>query len=63
MENLRKRTGTMDTSITKRIQEIEQRISDMQYTIEEMDALTKKMAKCKKFLTQNIHKICNSIKR
>jgi hypothetical protein len=36
MENLGKRTGTTDTSITGRIQEIEERISGVEDTIEEI---------------------------
>ena len=38
MENLGKRTGTTDISITNGIQEIEERISDKEYTIEEIDS-------------------------
>ena len=41
MENLGKRTETSETSITKRIQEIEERISDSEDTTEKLNALTK----------------------
>ena len=41
MENLGKRTGTTETSITNRIQEIEERISGDEDTIEEIDSLVK----------------------
>jgi hypothetical protein len=54
MENLGKRTGTTDVSITNKIPETDQRISDVQYTIEEIDTLVKENTKSTKFLTQNI---------
>ena len=41
MENLGKQTGTTKTSITNRIQEIEERISDAEDTIEEINSLIK----------------------
>ena len=41
MENLGKRTGTTKTSITNRIQEIEERISDTEDTTEEINSLIK----------------------
>ena len=44
MENLGKRTETSETSITNRIQEIEERITDYEDTIEKINALTKKTA-------------------
>jgi hypothetical protein len=46
MENLRKRTETTDTSITKRIQEMEDRISGIEDTIKEIDK-SKKMLNLK----------------
>jgi hypothetical protein len=55
--NLGKRSGDIDASITKRIQEIEERISGSEDTIENIDTTIKKNAKCKKILTQNIQKI------
>ena len=44
----------MDASINNRIQEIEERISDAEDTIESIDTTVKENTKCKKFLTQNI---------
>ena len=41
MENLGKRTGTTDASITNRIQEMGERISDVEDTIEETDTSVK----------------------
>ena len=50
-ENLGKRTGSIDTSITIRIQEMEERISCVKDTIEEIDISVKESAKSKTFLT------------
>jgi uncharacterized coiled-coil protein SlyX len=41
----------MDTSITNRIQEIEERISGKEDYIENIDTTIKENAKCKKLLT------------
>ena len=43
-ENLGKRSGVRDSSITKRIQEMEERISDTQDTIENIDTRVKENA-------------------
>jgi predicted nucleic acid-binding Zn-ribbon protein len=53
IKNLRKRTGTADTSITNRIQEMEERILGIEDTIEEIGTLVKENIKCQKFLIQN----------
>ena len=45
MENLGKWTETTETSLTKRIQEIEERISDAEDTIEKINALIKENSK------------------
>jgi hypothetical protein len=45
MGNLRKRTGTIDISITSRIQEMEARISVIEDTIEEINNTSQR--KCK----------------
>jgi len=60
IENLWKRSGIIDVSITNRIQEIEERLSGAEDTIENIDTTVKKMqyakisyAKaCRKFSTQ-----------
>ena len=57
IENLGKRTRVIDGSITNRIQEIEERISGAEDTIENTDTTGKDNAKCKKLLTQNIQEI------
>ena len=41
MKNLGKQTGTTETSITNRIKEIKERISDTEDTIEEINSLIK----------------------
>ena len=47
----------MDPSINNRTQEIEERISDAEDTIESTDTIVKENEKCKKLLTQNIQEI------
>jgi chromosome segregation ATPase len=63
IENLGKRSGTIDSSICNRIQEMEERISDAEDSIENMDTTTKENAKCKKILTQNIQEILDTMRR
>jgi DNA repair exonuclease SbcCD ATPase subunit len=50
IENLGKRSGAIDASITNRIQEMEDRISGAEDTIENIDTI-KENAKCKMSLT------------
>ena len=50
IENLGKRSGVIDSSITNRIQEMEERISED--TIELIDTTVRENAKIKKLLTQ-----------
>ncbi|KAL6093181.1 hypothetical protein STEG23_008035 [Scotinomys teguina] len=57
IENLTKGTGTTDTSITNRMQEMEQRISDAEDTIEKIDSSVKENTKAKKVVTQNVQEI------
>jgi hypothetical protein len=63
MENLRRRTETTNTSITNRVQEMEKRILDIDDTIEETDTSVKYMLNLKKFLTQHIQEIWDTMKR
>jgi hypothetical protein len=53
-ENLGKRSGVIHTRINNKIQEIEERISGVEDTIENSDTIVKENAKCKKLLTQNV---------
>ena len=57
IENLENRWGVIDANITNRIQEIKERISGAEDTIENIDTTVKENAKCKKLLTQNIQEI------
>jgi hypothetical protein len=57
IENLGKKSGTIDASITKRIQEIEETISCAEDSIENIDTTIKENAKCKMILNQNIQDI------
>lgn len=54
MENVGKRTGTAEISITSSIQEIEERISGVEDTEEEIDLLIKENIKFNKFLTAEL---------
>ena len=63
LENLGKRSEVIDASITKRIQEIEERISGAEDNIENIDTTVKENAKCKKVLTQNIQEIQRKMRR
>ena len=57
IENLGKKSGAIDASIRNRIQEIEEKISGAEDSIENIDTTVRENAKCKKFLTQNIQEI------
>jgi predicted nucleic acid-binding Zn-ribbon protein len=48
VENLGKKSGTIDASISNRIQEMEERISGAEDFIENMGTRIKENAKCKK---------------
>jgi tRNA U34 5-carboxymethylaminomethyl modifying enzyme MnmG/GidA len=65
IENLGKRTGVIDSSNTKRIQDTEERISGAEYTIKTFAQQSKKMqnAKCEKLLDQTIQEIEDTIRR
>ena len=63
LENIGKRSGVIDSSITNRIQEVEERISGAEETIENIDTTVKENAKCKKILTQNIQEIQDTMRR
>ena len=61
-ETLGKQTGTTAGSVTNRIQEIEERISGADNTIEERDSLVKENNNSNKFITQNILEIWDTMK-
>jgi hypothetical protein len=59
--NLGKKSGTIDVSISNRIQEMEKRGAED--SIGNMDTTIKENAKCKKILTQNIQEIQDTMRR
>ena len=63
IENLGKKSGTIDASISNRIQEMEERISGAEDSIGNMDTTIKENANCKNILTQNIQKIQDKMRR
>jgi chromosome segregation ATPase len=63
IEKLGKKSGTTDASISNRIQEMEERISGAEDSIENMDTKITENAKCKKILTQNIQEIQDTMRR
>jgi phenylalanyl-tRNA synthetase alpha subunit len=63
LQSLGKRPGVIDASITNRIQEIEERPSGAEDTIENIDTIIKENTKCKKLLTQNIQDIQDTMRR
>ena len=63
METLGKKSGTIDVSISNRIQEMEERISGAEDSIENIGTTIKENAKCKKILTQNIQEIQDTMRR
>lgn len=62
LENIGKRTGAIDSSLTNRIQEVEQTFSGVEDKIEEIDIYVKENVNFKKFMTQTIQEISDSMK-
>jgi hypothetical protein len=63
IETLGKIFGTIDMSISLRMQEMEERISGAEDSIENISTAIKGNTKCKKILTQNIQEIQDTMKR
>jgi DNA repair exonuclease SbcCD ATPase subunit len=63
IEILGKESGTIDVSISNRIEEMEERIPGAEDSIENMDTTIKENAKCKKILAQNIQEIQDTMRR
>jgi uncharacterized coiled-coil protein SlyX len=63
IETLGKKSGTIDVSISNRIQEMEERISGAEDTIENIGTTIKENKKSKKILTQNIQEIQDTMRR
>ena len=55
--------GAIDASISNRIQEMQDKISDGEDSIENMDKTIKENAKCKMILTKNIKEIQDTKRR
>ena len=62
MENLWKGSGTTDASINNKIQEIEERISGVEDTLEDIKTSIKEYSNHKKFPNQNIQEIQDTMK-
>jgi predicted RNase H-like nuclease (RuvC/YqgF family) len=62
IETLGKKFGTIDVSISNRIQEMEERISDAEDSIENISTKIKDNGKCKKILTKNIQEIQDTMR-
>ena len=63
IEILGKKSGTIDVSISKRIQDMEERISGAEDSIENMDTIINENTKCKKTLAQNTQEIQDTMRR
>jgi hypothetical protein len=63
IETLGQKSGTIDSSISNRIQEMEERISGAEDSIENIGTTIKENAKCKNILTQNIQEIQDTMRR
>ena len=63
IETLGKKSGTIDASISNRIQEMEERISGAEDSIENNSTTTKKKYKTKRILTQNIQEIQDTMRK
>jgi hypothetical protein len=63
IETLGKKSGTTDASISNQIQQMEERISGAEDSIENMGTIIKENAKCKKILTQNIQEIQETVRK
>jgi chromosome segregation ATPase len=63
IETLGKKFRTIDANISNRIQEMEERNSRAEDSIENICTTIKENAKCKKILTQNIQEIQDTMRR
>lgn len=63
MVNLVKRTETIDSSLNKRIEETDWRISGIEDKVEEIYTLVNETVKSKRFFKQNIDGLWETVKR
>jgi hypothetical protein len=57
IETLGKKSGSIDVSISNRMQVMEESISGIEDSIKNMDTTIRENLKCKKILTQNIQEV------
>ena len=63
MKNLEKQAGSVEASYSNRIQEMEERISGVEDSIDDIDTSVKENIKSKKVLTQNVQELWDTMKR
>jgi hypothetical protein len=63
IEILVKKSGTIDVNISNRIQDMEERISGAEDSIENMETTIKENTKSKNILTQNMQEIQDTMRR
>jgi chromosome segregation ATPase len=63
IETLGKKSGTIDASISNKIQEMEEKIWGTEDSIENMGTTIKENTKCKKILAQNIQEIQDTMRK
>ena len=63
IETLGNKSGTINASISNRKQKMEERISNAEDSIENMETALKENEKCKTILTQNIQEIQNTMRK
>jgi hypothetical protein len=63
IETLGKKFGNIDVSISNRIQEVQERISGAEDSIENICTTIKENTKCKRILTQNIQETQDTMRR
>jgi hypothetical protein len=63
IEILGKKSGTIDASISNKIQEMKEKITGAEDSIENIGTTIKENAKCKNILTQNIQEIQDTLIR
>ena len=63
IETLGKKSGSIDVSISNRIQEMEERVSGAEDSIGNINTTIKENVKCKMILFQNIQEIQDTMRR
>ena len=63
MEHLGKRSGKTGVSFTNRMQQIEERISSVEDTLEDIETTVKENSRYRKLLAHNIQEMQDTMKR